>query len=170
LNSWVYSVDSRGTRHLVQADVAAYVLPHRPRRQRPSRSAGIGFRQALLLYFVRHHGGCSLNAAARAAGYGIPGLLRGAYALEAGGPLDIDTSQRRAYSLTLTRAGQLALEAHRCKYPSPELMECGSPQRELDRMIRQAEAMLPGFAEREALIDAIAPLVRRQIGDFGKRA
>ena len=157
---------------LAQTPVAARSgRGERERSQHPGRQA-LGHGQALLLRYVKDNPGCSVaEANGRNNPYGRSYTDR-AWALYYRGPLNIDTGRANRYRLTITAVGELALGVflHRAAKPNCTddccARKASQRQPSLRQMIDRAENLPPGYAEREALIDELGPLVAKQITSF----
>lgn len=132
----------------------------------------IGHMQALLLRYVKDNPGCSVaEANGRNNPFGRSYTDR-AWALYRRGLLDIDTSRSNRYRLTISADGEqaLAMFVHRAANPGCADDCCArkpsQSQPNLRQLIERAECLPPGYAEREALIDELGPLVAKQITRF----
>jgi len=140
------------------------------------RRGPIGPRQTEVLRHVIGHPGCTVAETAPAVGWSRRLVYDVMWSLRGRGLLTVD-DRTRPYRMQVTEDGKLTMRVilHRQANPDCENDCCGRKtrrlrQRSLRQLIDRAEDLPPGYAEREALIDELGPLVAKQITRFVRNA
>jgi hypothetical protein len=140
------------------------------------RRGPVGPRQAEVLRYVIDHPGCTAAETARGVGWSKRFVYDLMWSLRGRGLLTVD-DRTRPYRMQSTEDGGQTMRAilHRQANPDCENECCGRKtrrrrQQRMRQLIDRAEYLPPGYAEREALIDELGPLVAKQITRFTRNA
>jgi len=140
------------------------------------RRGPIGPRQAEVLRYVIDHPGCTVAETAPGVGWSRRFVYDLMWSLRGRGLLNVD-DRARPYRMQSTAGGEQTMRAILHRQANPECADdcCDRKnrrqrQRRLRQLIDRAECLPPGYAEREALIDELGPLVAKQITRFTRNA